>query len=628
MNATLTPSLALAALLLLLLPSPALAQPIASDSCKLRIGTNLSGPSDWGSEWPFVNIMKYGRTWITHNTVWVSGGQNPWDTGLLDHIQFDANGYPLSLPADVPGAEAPQAVRAIWANTRALPLGRYVLLYDGEGDLSVWGDAALASSAPGRLEFELSHQSNIFTISILRSVEGDHVRNMRVLMPGTEATYETAPFSAAWLEKLAPFKVLRFMDWGRTNNSAMRHWHQRTQHSDYTWTEKSGVPYEQWIALCNLKKADAWVCVPHAADEDYIRQLAQLFRDELHPDGKIYVEWSNETWNWIFSQAQYGLDSLGQSLPWPERMGPRIARVMELWTEVFAGQEHRLVRVLASQHAWWDLGERTFAQIQAMGQAHLIDAISPAAYMGLDNDVLSSWSAGTTGQQVLDHARAFTFNPANYAMRGWQAYAALARDNGKKLLFYEGGQHFTPHPFGSEQPYCPALLSCQTLPGMYNLYQELFDTLRRLSNEEMLFMNFSFISPPNCRYGSWGALESQFFQHEPFEDAPKYLALLEAAGRYWACQEGSAVSTLEIPAAKPAVLLYPNPAREAIWLETSARPARVSIYDAAGRLVLERAQVGHAEAFRLPVAALPRGVYTVVLWSGGEGRQAAQFVKQ
>lgn len=79
-----------------------------ADSCRLRIGTNLAGPADWGSEWPFVNIMKYGRTWITHNADWVSGGANDWDTDVLQHIPLDEYGYPLALPVEnIPGTEAP-----------------------------------------------------------------------------------------------------------------------------------------------------------------------------------------------------------------------------------------------------------------------------------------------------------------------------------------------------------------------------------------------------------------------------------------------------------------------------------------------------------------------------------------
>lgn len=586
------------------------------DSCRLQIGTNLAGPVDWGSEYPFVNIMKYARRWITHNNAWIGGGQNLWDTDVLDQIPLDEDGYPLYLPVEVPGQEAPQVVRTVWAHTEALPEGVYVVLWDGTGDLDVWGDATLLSESPGRLEFELQYNDDLFALEIYESQMGDHVRNIRVLMPGTEDSYQTQPWEPNWLQKLEPFNAIRFMDWGYTNSSEMRHWQQRTLESDYTWTQKSGVPYEKWIELCNLKQADAWVCVPHAADDNYIINMAQLFRDQLDPDLKIYVEYSNEVWNWIFDQAHYGLDSLDQSLPWPERLSPRIAHVMQRWTEVFAGQEDRLVRVLGVQHGWFDIGARMLEQLQADGQDHLVDAISPAAYMGLDNDYISAnWSSTTTGQEVLDHAGAFTFDPGEYAMQGWYQYSQLASQNGKRLLFYEGGQHFTPNPFGTEQPYCNALVECQTLPGMYDLYNQLFDTLRTLSHEEMLFMNFSFISPTNCKYGSWGVLQDQFDEQLPYDNAPKYRAVTEAAALYQSCSVATAVAGMPATAA---LKVFPNPTNDWLNVEWPGRTPdqlSLSLFDLTGK---ERTVLRSQN--RLSLAELPAGIYFLRI--NGKGQTA------
>jgi hypothetical protein len=318
------------------------------------------------------------------------------------------------------------------------------------------------------------------------------------------------------------------------------------------------------------------------------------------------VEYSNEVWNWIFEQAHYGLDSLNQNLPWPERLGPKIADVMQIWTSVFSGQEQRLVRIMASQHAWWDLGERTFAQIKTEGKGQLIDAISCAAYMGLNGTVQNTWTANTTGADVLQHAADFTFDNNQYAMQGWHAYANLARQEGKKLLFYEGGQHFTPNPFGSDQPYCPALLECQTLPAIHDLYHQLFDTLRTLSSEEMLLMNFSFIAPKGCKYGSWGLLQSQFDEHPPYAEAPKYRAVTEANATFLACQASVAV---EQPLHNLPVRIYPNPALDVVWLEIqteTAPPATVTLFDALGRQLY--ATLLQSDKVAIPLEGLPPGV--------------------
>lgn len=601
---------------------------VLPDSCKLRIGTNLSGPVDYGSEYPFVNIMKYSREWISHNDSWVSGGQNLWDTQLLGSIPMDANGYPLSLPVAVPGAEAPQVIRTVWANTEALPEGVYVVLYDGVGELDVWGDATLLSEAPGRLEFQMNYSGDLFALEIQSSQLGDHVRNIRVLLPGTEATYQSNQWSQEWLDKLEPFKALRFMDWGYTNSSPMRNWAERTQVEDFTWTQKSGVPYEKWIEICNLKQADAWVCIPHAASDDYIQQMATLFRDNLDPNLKIYVEYSNEVWNWIFEQAHYGLDSLDQNLPWPERLGPKISHSLEVWTDVFAGEEDRLVRVLAMQHAWWDLVERTYAQIELEGKDHLIDAISPAAYMGFDGDEVQNWNETTSPQYMLDHAANFAFDNNEYAMQGWHAFANLAQSKGKRLVFYEGGQHFTPQPFGTVQPYCDSLVAIQTLPGMYDLYQQLFDTLRTLSNEEMLLMNFSFLGPQSCQYGSWGLLESQFSTAPPYDNAPKYRAVVDAIAQYESCQPIS--TTFENAAYLDFMKVYPNPGTDLLFIEID--PAFILDGEAQLRILDLRGQTraNHLMqngSVQLDVSTLEPGAYQLILQTQ-TGAQNLLWIKQ
>ena len=70
-----------------------------STDCKLMIGTNLGGISDWMTEMPFVDMMRNARTWGTRNqTEWIENGKNEWNTELADSIEKDENGYPLEVP--------------------------------------------------------------------------------------------------------------------------------------------------------------------------------------------------------------------------------------------------------------------------------------------------------------------------------------------------------------------------------------------------------------------------------------------------------------------------------------------------------------------------------------------------
>ncbi len=560
-----------------------------SFAINMKIGMNLAGPCDWGSEWPFVNIMKYSRTWITFNHPEYSG-EHPWETNFTDQIPIDEFGYPLQVPFYVEGADTLQVLRTVWANTGQLPAGTYVFLYDGEGILDFWLDAEIISQTPGRILVNVnSTTGGIMAMDILQSNPENHLRNFRFLLPGTEETYQTNQWSSLWLDKLAPFKTLRFMDWGFTNNSLMVSWDQRTNPDDYTYTSKSGVPYEKWIELCNLKQADAWVCIPHRANNEYITQLATLFRDNLNPDLKIYVEYSNEVWNWMFDQSHYGLDSLSQDLIWPERLGPKIADVMQIWTNVFENQNDRLIRVMGCQHGWFDIGNRIFAQIEEDGHANLIDAISPAGYMSPDHTQLADLGENATAQNVISGAQAFTFNEDNWLMQGWIQHAQLAVDHNKKLVFYEGGQHFTPDPWGTVQPYNSALMQSQVAPEMYDLYNQLLTVLSQLTETEQTFVHFSFISPlwedgNQGAYGNFGALISQFYEFPPYTDAPKYRALVDYIHNTTlnTDQNTNSPSLISFKSA------YPNPFNKRCNFDLevkSSTPCKIQIFNAKGQLI-------------------------------------------
>jgi len=542
---------------------------------------NLAGPSDYGSEWPFVNIMKYARSWGTTNVEWVEGGQNMFDTGLIDSIDLDENGYPLELPVSInhPNTDTSQCVFTIWANAASLVSGTYVLLYDGEGVIDFWGDAVITDEAPGRLEVEVNTgQDAIIVMYIKESVAGNHIRNIRFLMPGTETTYQEEPFCPQWLDKLEPFKYIRFMDWGYTNNSELRRWSDRPQVDDYTYTIK-GVPYEWMITLCNLKGADPWICIPHAADDNFIAQMAILFRDNLSPNRTIYVEYSNELWNWMFTQAQYGLDSLDQNLDWPERLGPKIEEVMAIWDSVFAGQTQRLVRVVGAQLYWPDIVDRILSQITP-GK---VDAIACGTYVGLDGDSLNAYGNDLTVGTVFQLAQ-YEFDSRLYPYL--LEHRDIAENYNLKLLHYEGGQHFTPEPFGSEQPYNNVLVEAQTDPAMYVLYDQLLDTLANLAgNGTSLFMHFSFISPQDGQYGSWGALENQFTQMPPYDIiAPKFQALLDHV-----CEFSVGISRDEvIPDHMTINCNYPNPFNPTTTIAfhiPQASEVKLVVYNPRGLLV-------------------------------------------
>ena len=91
-----------------------------------------------------------------------------------------------------------------------------------------------------------------------------------------------------------------------TNGSEIRTWDDRPKPDDATFSKK-GVALEVMIDLCNRQQADAWFCMPHLADDDYVRNFARTVKEQLDPSRKVYVEYSNEVWNSQFPQTRLQL---------------------------------------------------------------------------------------------------------------------------------------------------------------------------------------------------------------------------------------------------------------------------------------------------------------------------------
>jgi hypothetical protein len=169
-----------------------------------------------------------------------------------------------------------------------------------------------------------------------------------------------APGSNPWLPQflgdLAPYHVLRFMDWNLTNDAS---------NSQSSWSTRSvkeramhqPIAYEWQIDLCNRTLKDYWVTVPHMAGPAYFAQLAQLIREQLDPRLRVYVEWSNEIWNGIFPQHDYahargeqlGLSGSDPAMAYQVHQS---VRLFEAFAQVFGADNPRVVKVLAGQAAY------------------------------------------------------------------------------------------------------------------------------------------------------------------------------------------------------------------------------------------------------------------------------------
>ena len=581
------------------------------DACKLQFGTNLSGVVDFGTELPFVDLMHNARVWYTKDN---GNPADPFDSGHTNELSYRSDGYPTHVPQQIASSEYDQRVVTIWAITSGWPVGSYTVLWEGTGALSFWGGYEnLEQTSDNRIVFDfLNPLNNALEMTIVSSDINDPIHNIRVLMPGTEMTYESEPFYSLWLEKLSIFPSVRFMDWGTTNSwgqadnfswddSSLFAWEDRAQMDHYTWATNKGIPYEMMIKLMNDYDLDGWVCTPHRASDDYIENMAELFEENLERERHLTVEYSNEIWNWIFGQTQW-LNKYGcemQNISWPEGIVPYVQNCLDIWSNVFENEMDRITRVAGVQISWQDVSNRMINNLREGS----FDAITPTFYFGLTED----------GDANLDElgANATVEDVAFYTRQGMEETkvwletqkSELADPLGVPLIFYEGGQHITASPFGEEPTYSQALLDIQRDTVMYNMYTEWFDFLRTLQegDDPLELMNFSFVAERSSRFGSWGILETMD-QDTTLIPAPKYAAIISAIE---ACDMN--VSSEKTTESVREYEVFPNPAKNFLTISGNLENCEISILNQLGKVVLF--QEVKTDVVELQVGNLASGSY-------------------
>ncbi|HKP61074.1 MAG TPA: hypothetical protein VJV78_30295 [Polyangiales bacterium] len=507
------------------------------------LGLNLGTVNYYATAIPFVDVWKMADPFQSANAVFVQGDKNPWNTEVAEKIPRDAAGYPLEIPARVPGVSAPQMVRA--SVVSAVYSGRYTLLYDGDGEIEFPASPVqVVSSAPGKIELDVQAKpdSSLF-LAIKRSNKSNHVRNIRLLLPGFAASYAQQIFHPTYLAKLKGVSTLRFMDWGRTNGSELAHWADRPT-PDMPQGVK-GVSLETMIDLANRAGTDAWFCVPHMADDQYVEEMAKLIKTRLDPAHRAYIEYSNELWNGIFPQVAWTakkgcaakLNEVGaytgdcdddgprywSGLKWQVR---RSGQIFKIFDQVFGGEAKRVVRVIAGQAQYTELNEKLVSSFDdpkvntARAQADAL-AVAPYAGGGVASSIVEDGKKDTINVlQILDLLEK-DIGPA--VVQSTRANKKMVDQYGLALIAYEGGQHLVAYGDAShDERFVGKLIEAQRLPRMGQIYQQLLDAWYKESGDGLMVL-FNYAEAPT-KFGSWGLLENQ--EQRP-EQAPKYKAFMD-----------------------------------------------------------------------------------------------------
>jgi hypothetical protein len=494
-----------------------------------HLGLNLEAIADYTPNIEFVDAFKSARSWIPQDVV---GG--PWDNG--NTINVDSYGWVTSLD---PG----QAVATLLMSDEAdiYPSGQYICLYDGEGTIEFEAEGSIAWSTPGRIGVDINNgPGGSARMRITSTNPANYVRNIRLIMPGFESTYQSQVFHPDFLSNISPFKVLRFTKWGATVKSEVETWANRTTPQSFPQSRQSGpsagASLEFMIDLSNVNLSDAWISFPHLADDDYIRNAATLIRNRLDRRLRVFVEYSNEVWNWQFAAAAYsraqGL-ALGLSTDNFEAQlryySQRAQEIHSIFSEVFVDEPDRLVRVASGQisNPWvgttimdWDAAQ---GLVDASTVADRFDAYAVAPYFGgyLGNLPQANTTVNMTVSELLDACEldSLSINGPGGVTEANQLNAA---NRGILLITYEGGQHLAGVGAAlNNTDLTDLFIAANRDPALRDIYAN--DLRRWITSGGSLFMTFNSASLYG-KYGSWGILESQ--NQDP-NTAPKWLGLMD-----------------------------------------------------------------------------------------------------
>jgi hypothetical protein len=475
-----------------------------------NIAVNSSTISYWGGSRPFVNLI-YGSAF----TMGPKAGGSPQ---AIPAEYFDSNGWVKALPTGY------NAVKTLSIPVTSADI---VCNYTGNAYINVIGPVSNIVRSTGSVSFHYtSNYPSTQWATIYYDVDPtNYVRNIDCREAGLTTS---SAFDQSFVDALKGYQIFRFMGWVPEviNNSGIQSafpsptitWATRNKPGDGDYLGHDGVPVELMVALANQANIDPWFSIPWNADDDYITRFATYVRDNLAPGRRVYVENSNEVWNWAYSVTrQAAAEGAAEGLPGntfaqvTERYSEKTQHVMQIWSNVFAGQMNRLVRVYAFQNAqpyYGDLG------LKYNNTYQYVDAFSTAPYWAfMQNEY--------TGQSLDDIMNTILPGKITETIGLAAQNKAVAQKYGLRYIAYEAGQHVVlPNNLD-------LLKQIERDPRMYDLYKSYINGWNSQAGGDSLVLTN--LQGPIGSWGAWGMVE-YIGQPISLSTTPKMQAVREFLG--------------------------------------------------------------------------------------------------
>lgn len=506
------------------------------------MGIGLNGIAYWGANFPLLNLMKQAAG----GALLPKHGAQDKNPILFDEMEkrglIDANGWPTSLPKDYYWHSIVTADAGFTPSQR----GEYLVRYRGDGELKLITNGSILSQSPGEIRLNLGQDEHYLEVQILKTDPknvGDYIRDIEIVKTEFVPLYEAGLlFNPQWIELVKDMRLVRFMDWQFTNGSVESAWDERPLLDNNTWgvtlqrkTQK-GVPLEAMISLANHLGADPWFNIPFHADDEYIKNFSRYVAKNLNPNLVPYFEFSNEVWNWIFTQthdaAKKGRNDIGNTFgdsPEREFYGYKSAQMSDIIRKEFNAENRTNIHVTLGTQT----DDNTYPLQRAFnGALHYLsstkrplksvfDSVAVTWYFGIGADLqgqVADWiskygeekAQTMIFEQFLGHKQHFKVsNPAEAPsitklLKNIGLQAELAQQHGLSTISYEGGTHL----MGLErfnEPLAEFFITTNNDNRMGDIYRLIEKGWWNIPGATLL-NHFVEVSR-HTKWGSWGALK-------------------------------------------------------------------------------------------------------------------------
>lgn len=207
------------------------------------------------------------------------------------------------------------------------------------------------------------------------------------------------------------------------------------------------IPVELAARACTAVGADFHVNVPHAASDSLVDQIALWARDNIKPGGKVFVEYSNEPWNYYFNNY----NMLSRFSTWLEPgtgdwgfYARRSTQVWQRFRDRFGDRKSEVVGLINNNK---NDASGVAARLEFCHQLGVpVGVVAIAVYTGVDRAPASQvafW--GFDDEQAVDmYIHDLYYNTTQYPQQLKAMNAVIAAYNLKygenvQLYAYEGG---------------------------------------------------------------------------------------------------------------------------------------------------------------------------------------------